>query len=282
MLHCRAPRPLCPAYGGAQARGRLGRVAKQHLARRRKIDFFHRAFTALADKVERADVVHLVAPELNAAWLWHIGGIQVYNAAAHGELAGPLYLKAPLVAGAEQPLGKAVHGKRHPRADGHGVFAEIRFGHGVLQKGLSARAHYIGAAAHHIAQNGKAAVFIFMALPLYRAEGEIPRGKGLGPLPEGRGIRGKPHGIRLARANHQRGAPGVLAQGGQHLRARGGRQAEQGRSGGHRPCHSGQKALIFSCLPQRLCQHGGASFPGFNAKCSMRQSQPSPQCQTGR
>lgn len=50
----------------------------------------------------------------------------------------------------------------------------------------------------------------------------------------------------------------------------------------HRPCHSGQKALIFSCLPQRLCQHGGASFPGFNAKCSMRQSQPSPQCQTGR
>ena len=282
ILERLAPRPLCLADGPAQARGGLCRVAEQHLSRGRDVYFFHRALAALADKVERADVIYLIAPELNAAGLRHIGGVQVHDAAAHGELAGPLHLKTPLVPGAEQPLGEAVHGQCHSRADGHGVRAEICLRHCVLQKGFGPRAHYPGTAAHHVAQDGEAAVFVFMALALYGAEGEIPRGERLRLLPEGRGICRKAHGVRLAGAYHQRRAPCVFAQSGQHLCACGGRQAKQGRSGGHMPCNGGQKALVFGCLPQWLCQHGRASFPAFNTKCSTRPAPLWPQWQTGR
>ena len=180
------------------------RVSEQHFPGRGKINLFHRPFPPLGNKVKAVDAVHLVAPKLQAVGLLHVGRVNIHNAAAHRKLARAVHLEAALIPRAEQPLDEHVHGDSHALLHRESVAAEFLFGRCVLQHGLHGRARDARAAAHQVAQHGKAPVLVFMALAFHGAQHIIPRGEYLGPPAEHGGVLRKARGIGLARAHHQR------------------------------------------------------------------------------
>ena len=109
-------------HGGAQSFGGFRRVAEQHLAGRGKINFFQCRIPPLGEQVERRNGVDLVVPVLHAGGLAHVRRVDVYDVAAHAELAGAVHLAAPHIPGGKQPGHQRFAVVHHAGLEGEGVF----------------------------------------------------------------------------------------------------------------------------------------------------------------
>ena len=114
--------------------------------------------------------VDLIAPELHAGGLLHVGRVDVRNVAADRKLTRAVHLVAPRIACAVQKRGQLGAGQCVAGAQAAGVRAEIRPRRRVLGQALVGHADGLQPPADEVAQHGQTAVFVLTARALDGAQ----------------------------------------------------------------------------------------------------------------
>ena len=161
----------------AQQLGGSGRCAQQDLPRRADVYFGNALVPALGGKVKGVQGVDLIAPKLHTHGLFHIGGIDIHNIAAHRKLPRSVHLGAAGVPGAVQKRGQFLARQGVPGVQRAGVGAKIRARGGVLGQRFLRHADGAQPPAHKVAQNAQAAVFVLAPGAFDGAQQIIPRGE---------------------------------------------------------------------------------------------------------
>ena len=196
----------------AQQLGGSGRCAQQNLPRGADIHFGDALVPTLGGQIEGVHGVDLIAPKLHAHGLFHVGGVDIHNVAAHRKLPRPVYLSAAGVPGAVQKRGQFLARQGVPGVQRAGVGTEIRARGGVLCQSLLRHADSAQTPAHQVAQNAQAAILVLAAGALDGAQQVVPRGEYRCRDTQHVQIARKTGRLRLAGGNDAQGSPRLPRQ----------------------------------------------------------------------
>ena len=189
------------------------RAGNQHLRGRGQSDFLQGVVgPPLGFRIEIAQGIDLVPPELHPDRRGGVGSKKVQDAAPYRELARALHLLVPLIpGGAEQSLN-FFQGRLLSCPQGKPFAPQLVRRDSILQGGVNAGDHHLVIPIQHSGHSLKPLVFIFPGLALGGPEIEIPGGINQGGGAHGRQIIAEPLALALVGGEHQGFPPGSGAE----------------------------------------------------------------------